>query len=213
MRAPRLVRRAAGSVPAVAVMMALAILASAHDLGQSASHMAVNGAIVTDTLAIDLLEIPGIDADRNGKVSYAELDREIGDLFARLQTHFVVTSAGATGEATVEEHRIVDDHEGQFTIVRRFAAPVTRLQVTSTLGQLGRPDHQHLVSVLVGGRSRGAVLDASNPSIVIDVATAWWTMPRLLVAAAIALMLGRYALFRHDRRRLLLKRHSKATAG
>ena len=62
----------------------------AHDLARSESRLNVEGSAVECQLIVDLLGFPGVDEDGNGAISYAELDRSIASVFARVKEHFVL---------------------------------------------------------------------------------------------------------------------------
>ena len=55
---------------------------------------------------IDLLEFPSVDEDGNGGITIAELDRSIGDVFARVKAHLVMT-----GDDQVPLHVTLERHE------------------------------------------------------------------------------------------------------
>ena len=191
------------TVGAVGLASALVVSGSAHDLGQSASRLDVRGTVVVDSLTIDLLEFPSVDADRNGAVSYQELDRSINDVFTIIKQHLIVTDGQPPTRVSIERHEIVEGHAGRLELRYEFAQPVARLQVTSTLGQILRADHQHAVTAVVNGGSRGAVLDASRPTVSIDLgrSTSRGFLWLVTLGGAVTLLAGRYGLFLYDRRR------------
>jgi len=178
--------------------VAALVTVSAHDLGQSESRLEIDGSIVRATTIIDLLEFPKVDDDGNGRITIAELDRAIGDVFARVKAHLVMTGDDqAPRQVTLDRHELADDHVLRMTIVYEFPHAVSRLAVTSTLDQLSRPDHQHLVSAVIAGDRRQAVLDASNRSVSINVAASRVTWPRVLaVLGAIGLIGVRFVWIR-----------------
>src|SRR5262245_37486194 len=55
--------------------------AAAHDLARSESRCTVQGSDVQCHLIVGLLEVPGVDRDGNGTISYAELDQSIAAVF------------------------------------------------------------------------------------------------------------------------------------
>lgn len=144
----------------------------AHDLTQSESQITVQGRVVDMVLFVDLLGVPDVDADANGRVSYEELDRSIERVFSLIKGHLRVTSGTAPGSIVLQRHDIVADHVLRAGLRYEFVRPPEHIEVASTLEQLSRPDHVHLVTVTVGNRIQRAVLRVSAPSATFDVASA-----------------------------------------
>jgi hypothetical protein len=165
--------------------------AGAHDLAQSESACRGEGATVTCTLTLDLLEFPDLDRDRNQRVSIAELDASIARVFEQVKARLAVSSREPLERATLDRYEIVaDDHVGRLTVTYTFAGSVVELTVTSTLDQLGRPDHQHLVTVGDGPNRRQAVLDAGQRSVTLPLHPTRITVERVLILLAGAALIA-----------------------
>ncbi len=192
---PRIRRRRAA---AAGMLMVLALAAPrAHDLAQSESRLELQGTTVRSTTLVDLLELSHADADQSGRVSYDELDRGIVSVFDLVKSHLVLTAAVPPARITLERHELIDDHVLRMVIDYRYADAVARLQVTSTLDQIGKPEHQHLVSAVVNGELQQAVLDRTNRSVELNLRASRITWPRVLaVLGALALIGGRFAFYR-----------------
>jgi hypothetical protein len=139
-------------------------MARAHDLSQSDSRIEIDGSTVRVRLTIDLLEIPDVDVDRDGLVSYEELDRAIERTFDRIKQHFQLSAAAMPARIVLDRHRIVDGHMLEADLRYTFNQEVTRLEATSTFPAIMRPGHRHLMTMTSGRAVHQAVLDASNPT-------------------------------------------------
>ena len=139
-------------------------MARAHDLSQSESRIEIDGSTVRVRLTIDLLEIPDVDADRDGRVSYEELDSAIERTFDRIKQHFQLRAATMPERIVLDRHRIVDDHMLEADLRYTFNQEVRRLDVTSTFSAIMRPGHRHLATVTGKRAVHQAVLDSSNPT-------------------------------------------------
>lgn len=172
----------------------------AHDLARSESRLEVRGATVQCELIVDLLEFPGVDQDGNGIISYAELDQSIADIFARVKQHLVLASPEAPSQIVLRRHELVDEHTARLDLAYTFPSNVSRLGVTSTFDQLARrPDHQHYVTITMGGEEERAVLDPSRRTVTFE--DHWWTPTSVwLTVAALALIGGRVGWFLRSRR-------------
>ena len=104
----RAVRNLAGcGTRTLAAVALIAACLQAHDLNQSESRLEVDGPVVRATTLVDLLEFPGVDADRDGRVSIAELDRSIAAVFATLKSHLTLASDGAAPlRVTLDRHEL-----------------------------------------------------------------------------------------------------------
>jgi hypothetical protein len=173
----------------------------AHDLGQSESIFEPRGNAVAATVTVDLLGFTGVDDDANGRVSYDELDTSIADVFAQLKTHLRVQAAVPPLRITLDRHELIeDDHVLRMNITYAFREPVKAVTVTSSLDQLANPTHQHLVTSVVDGERRRAVLDRTNPSVTIALTNVRFTVTR--VVAALAGLIGvAVAVWLRSRRR------------
>jgi hypothetical protein len=193
-------RRDVCAVVTVLVVCALASPVLAHDLARSESRLEVQGAVVQCQLIVDLLEFPGVDQDGNGTISYAELDRSIADIFARVKANLVLRSPNEPSKIVMTRQELVDEHTARLEIVYTFPSNLSRLDVTSTFDQLARrPDHQHSVTIKIGGNEQRAVLDPSQRTVTFE--DHWWTRTAVwLTVAALALIGGRVGWFLRSRR-------------
>jgi hypothetical protein len=165
--------------------------AAAHDLAQSESACSRQGATVTCRLTLDLLEFPGVDADRNQRVSIAELDASIARIFEDVKARLAVSSDQPSQQVALTRYDVVaDEHVGRLEVSYVFAKPPSTLTVTSTLDQLGRPEHQHLVTVGSGDEQRQAVLDATARSVTLPLTARRVTLGRVLALLAGAALIG-----------------------
>jgi hypothetical protein len=192
-----------GICAALGALMMLAVVSPvlAHDLARSESRLEVQGAVVQCQLIVDLLEFPGVDQDGNGTISYAELDRSIADVFARVKANLVLRSPREPSRIVMVHDELVDEHTARLELVYTFPANISRLDVTSTFDQLARrPDHQHYVTINIGGNEHRAVLDAAQRTATFE--DHWWTRTTVwLTVAALALIGGRVGWFLRSRTR------------
>jgi hypothetical protein len=150
------------------LILPLCAMLAAHEFSQSESALVVDGPSVTARIDLNLLEFPDVDADRNGIVSYEELDAAIERIFAALKQHYVLGAPEAPVRILAERHEIVDEHVLQINVRFSFAHDVRRLDVTSTLDALFGPMHQHFVTATMAGEAGRTVLDAGNPHVSFD---------------------------------------------
>jgi hypothetical protein len=174
------------------VLCVLGVLPSsvlAHDLARSESRLDVRGSTVECQLIVDLLEFPGVDQDGNGTISYSELDRSIAEIFARVKEHLVLGNPEPPKQITLGRHELVDEHTARLDLVYSFPSYVSRLDVTSTFDVLARrPDHQHFVTVTMGGDEDRAVLDASRRTVTFE--HRWWMRTSLWITFAALTIVG-----------------------
>jgi len=193
--------RVRNGVVGALVVLVTASPVLAHDPARSESRLEVQGAVVRCELIVDLLEFPGVDQDGNGTISYAELDRSIADVFARVKANLVLRSPHEPSKIVMTGHELVDEHTARLKVVYTFPSNVSRLDVTSTFDQLARrPDHQHYVTIKIGGNEERAVLDPSQRTVTFE--DQWWTRTTVwLTVAALALIGGRVGWFLRRRAR------------
>jgi hypothetical protein len=181
------------------VSLALISTALAHDLARSESRLEVQGATVRCQLVVDLLEFPGVDTDANGRISYAELDRGIADVFARVKEHLVLRGGDEPSTIVLERHELIDEHTARLDLTYTFPSTVSHVELRSTFDRFARrPDHQHYVTISMGGVQERTILDAGHRSATFD--RHWWTRTRTrtriwLTVAAVAILGLRAAWF------------------
>jgi LPXTG-motif cell wall-anchored protein len=183
------------------VVLVIASPVLAHDLARSDSRLEVQGATVRCQLIVDLLEFPGVDQDGNGTISYTELDRSIADIFTRIKANLILRGPDEPSAIVMTRHELVDEHTARIDLAYTFPSNVSRLDVTSTFDRLARrPDHQHYVTIKMGGAEQRAVLDPSRRTVTFE--DQWWTRTSIwLTVAALALLGGRVGWFLRGRRR------------
>lgn len=147
------------------LVAALSVTARAHDLSQSVSDvMVVGDREARVVLNVDGLELGGLDADGDARISFGELERSIEDVFERARGHFLVHAADAPVRTTLEHYAVVDDHAVRLEIRYSFDEPITALTVTSRLDRVTHPAHRHLTNVRAFGADHQAVLGGSAPT-------------------------------------------------
>lgn len=158
----------------------------AHDFSRSESKLEIRGREVRVLLSLDLLEST-VDVNQDARVSYEELDAAIERIYAGIKTHYLLDSDGPPVSSTLERYELVDEHVVQMHLVYTFAHDVSRLEVTSRLYEITKPDHRHLVST-TGVPVQAAVLDASVPRMIFNAGdtssggTRWWPMVSFALA-------------------------------
>ena len=185
----------------VIFVLLFASTTTAHDLARSESRCTIQGPSVECELIVDLLEFPGVDSDGNGTISYAELDRSIGGVFARVKEHFRLRSPAEPSAVVMIRHELVDEHTARLALAYTFPDDISRLDVTSTFDELSRrPDHQHYVMTTKDGVEQRAILDASHHTVTFEFRR--WTRTSIwLTVAALAIVGGRVGWFLRSRRR------------
>ena len=173
----------------------------AHDLSRSESRCTVQGAAAECALIIDLLAFDGVDDDRNGVVTYAELDRSIASVFTRVKEHFLLRGPAEPSSIVMTRHELIDEHTVRLTLAYTFPQHVSELDVTATFEQIsGRPDHQHYVTVTRGGVERRAILDVSHHTVTLEFDR--WTRTAIwLTIAGVGIVGLRVGWFLRARRR------------
>jgi hypothetical protein len=181
-------------------LLTLASSLSAHDLARSESRLEVQGRDVRCSLTVDLLEFAGVDGDGNGVISYEELDRSIGQVFARVKEHFVLRAPDEPAKVVMTRHELVDEHTLRMELAYSFPTNVSRLEVTSTFDQMARrPDHQHFVTAMMSGTRQDAILDASIRTVTFE--DRFWARTSVWLTVAAVLILGvRVGVFLRRRR-------------
>lgn len=152
------------------VICALSVVVEAHAFSQSESRLAIDGRTVRVRLSLNLLEMKGVDANQDQRVSYDELDNAIEPLFAAVKEHYTLRAPELPRRVVAEKYQIIDDHVLQIDMLQTFERDVRRLEATSNLDALLGPAHQHLATAIVNGEPRRAVLDAANRTLIVEVA-------------------------------------------
>jgi HupE / UreJ protein len=154
----------------------------AHDISRSESTLTVHGSHVEAVLTIglsDFHKLPDIDQNHDGIVSYDELDKAIGPLYAAVREHYTVRSeSGVPTRTAVERYALLPGGRLRLEIAYQFAGDVRVLRVESTLDAITQSDHQHLTTVALGGIMHDAILTADAPVSVFE------NGPRAYVEAA-----------------------------
>lgn len=185
------IRSASGRVLLAACLGAVTL--GAHDFSQSESSLEIDGRTVRARLRVNLLEIVGVDANLDQRVSYEELDRAIERVFAVLKEHYVLRAPDAPEQIVAEKYEIGDEHVLQIVVAHTFGNDVRRLEVTTQFDALFAPTHQHLVSAVVNGEPLRAMLDASNRTVTFELSRLNpGTILATVVAAIGLLSLGVY---------------------
>ena len=158
------------------------LAASSHDVSQSESRIEVHGRDVRVTFRFNLLELSYVDVNRNGFISYDELDNSIERVYADIKQHYGLRGPALPTQVTLEKYGVVENHVLDMELVYQFPQDVNKLEVTSTLYQITQPDHQHLTSAKLNGTTHEAVLNSANPSVVFaaDDATTFKTFGSFL---------------------------------
>ena len=144
----------------------LAASASAHDVSQSDSKIEVQGKDVTVSLRLNLLELPYVDLNGDGFISYDELDHSIDRIYADVKQHYALRDPDLPVQITLRHYGVVEDHVLQMDLLYRFDKDVSQLEIDSTLFQITQPGHEHLVSVNLDGVVHEGILNAGNQSVV-----------------------------------------------
>lgn len=152
----------------VLLLTAAPVLVQAHDVSRSQSRLEVRGAEIQCSITLDLVEFPGVDVNRDAVVSYEELDPAIERIYAALKAHFFVGDPEPPIRTRVERYELLEDHLLRLDVRYAFERPPTRVKVTSTLHEITRPDHHHLISVRFGDDLQESVLGAGADSVVFD---------------------------------------------
>jgi hypothetical protein len=177
--------RLVGGTLAVA---ALTVVTSAHDFSASESVLEIDGATVRSRLSINLLELPGVDSNGDGRISYDELDNAIERVFGAIKEHYVLAAPDPPSAIVADRSDIVDDHVLQMVIRYSFGHSVDRLEVTSTLDRLLGAGHQHLASMKIDGEFQRDVLDPAHPSAHFDARRVTTARIAIVVVAALGLL-------------------------
>ena len=140
--------------------------ASGHDVSQSESKVEVHGRQVSVLLRLNLLELGYVDVNRDGRVSYDELDTAIDRIYADVKSHYILRTPDLPLQITLTHYGIVEDHILDMDLLYRFPQDVMRLEVISILYQITQPAHEHLISVNIDGTVHEGILNAAAPSAV-----------------------------------------------
>jgi hypothetical protein len=141
---------------------AFATGASGHDVSQSESKIEVHGRDVTVSLRLNLLELPYVDLNGDGFISYDELDHSIDRIYADIKQHYTLRAPALPTQITLRHYGVVEDHVLQMDLLFKFDTDVTQLEVDSTLFQLAPTGNQHLLSVDMDGVVHEGILNAGN---------------------------------------------------
>lgn len=193
-RLPIRVSKSSRLVGGTFVVAALAVVTSAHDFSSSESVLAIDGPTVRSRVSINLLELPGVDTNGDGRISYDELDKAIERVFGAIKEHYRLAAPDPPSAIVADRSDVVDDHVLQMDIRYSFGHTVDRLEVTSTFDRLLGARHQHLTSMKIDGEFRRDVLDASHPSTHFDARRV--TTARIAIVAVAGLGLLAWAWLR-----------------
>jgi len=180
----------------------------AHDLPQSESIVAVRGSDVRVRLTVDLLELGGVDANRDDVISYGELDDQIDRVYALIKQHYVVTTNAPLVRMSAERSAVVADHVLQMDLLLAFASDVGSVTVRSTFHEILKPDHQHVAQVSIGKVRRTAVLYggkpemtvvATDPGVAEDASMNPWTRYLIIGVAGIVGVMALFGLVNNRR--------------
>jgi hypothetical protein len=160
------VRRAACLV--LLWLLGAAASAHAHDVSRSQSRLEVQGVEIQGSITLDLVEFPSVDADHDNFVSYGELEPALERIYAALNSHFFVGDPGPPMRTRVTRYELLEDHLLRLDVLYTFRQPPARVTVTSTLHEITRPEHRHLISVRFGDDLHESVLGAGAESTTFD---------------------------------------------
>jgi len=193
----------------VSCVVLLGSPALAHDLPQSESTVTVRGPEVRVRLTVDLLELGGVDANRDDVITYGELDDQIDRVYALIKQHYVVTTNAPLVRMSAERSAVVSDHVLQMDVLLLFASDVTSVSVRSTFHEMLKPDHQHVARVSIGNARRTAVLYGGKPEVTVRATDASevepasmrpWMQYLIMIAAAVVAAVALFALAGRRRR-------------
>jgi hypothetical protein len=181
----------------VLLVVATCATVYAHDFSQSESTLTIDGSAVRVQLSLNLLDLPYVDSNGNGVVSYEELDATIERVFAAVKTHYVLGAPGSPLRTALEHQEIVEDHVLRMDLRYDFADDVRQIDVTSTLDAMLGPMHQHFLTANIDSETMRTVLDAGNRQVRFDRSRILEWRIGVLVAAGFAIAL--LAWFRRRR--------------
>jgi hypothetical protein len=161
----------------------------AHDFSQTESTIQVDGATARVRLGINLLELPGVDANGDLQVTYEELDRAIEPIFESIKQHYTLAAPGPPANIVAEKSELLDGHVLMLDLVHTFPTPVRTLRVTSTFDALLGPTHQHYATAIVHHERIRSVLDASHRTMTLEFQRVTLTRVLTVLAAAAGLLL------------------------
>jgi hypothetical protein len=139
-------------------VIACSVVAAAHEVSRSESTLAITDATVHAQFSINLLELQGVDANGDQRVSYDELDARIEDVFMVIKRHFVLAAPDGPTHVVLQRQQIVEEHVLQADLVYTFDRPVRQLRVESTLDTVTTPGHIHYVRTDISGETLQALL-------------------------------------------------------
>jgi HupE / UreJ protein len=129
---------------------ALTSTATAHDFYTSYSRIQVNGSRVEVEFPVNLKDFSDTDAIKAIQANY-----QLGGPEAP-------SSVAVSSDALAENIVLLK-------FVYSFDHDVTKMKITSTLHRITQADHTHIVQIGEGDNTREAVLNATNPSVEIDL--------------------------------------------
>ena len=184
-----------GRPAAFLASLVLSASVSAHDFSQSESTIEIAGDDVRVRLSLNLLEVPDVDTNRDGRVSYDEIEEAIERVFGLVKEHYTLRAPDPPARIVVDRYEIVDDHVARLDMRYRFGHEVMRVEVASTFDALLGPTHQHFVTARIHGGLMRAVLDATSRSARFDASR---VTPGRIVTVVLALLgiglLGAYRM-------------------
>lgn len=157
----------------IALILVVARPAHAHEVGLSRGEYTAAGAVMKVELTFARRElsalVAGLDHNKDGDLSAAEIDREREGIEASVARRVVVTSNGSKCKATLDA---VDLTEQDGVVVRAShacAAPLGEVSVSLTF----LPDlpfgHRHLAHASAGSASIDAVLSQRSTTFQLTV--------------------------------------------
>lgn len=151
---------------------------AAHEMSQSISRLTVDGTEIRAVLQLNGLELPGLDRNGDGRISFEEIDRVIEAVYADVRQNYIVRTAALPRQVALERYSVVEDHVVELAVRYAFDAPLEGVTVESTLQRITSPTHTHLTTVTGFGTVRQAILGESATAIT------FWQAPRSTAATA-----------------------------
>ncbi len=96
-------------------------------------------------------------------------DFHTADTLKALQENYHVEAPEAPASTVVQHYEAIAENVMLLDVMYTFQHPVTNLKIISTLDRITQADHSHIIQIGEGDDTREAVLNATNPSVEVDL--------------------------------------------
>jgi hypothetical protein len=162
-------------------LLALAAPLQAHVASNGFIDATVSGATVSGTLELNVRDAEmavGLDADRDGRVTWGEVRRASGAVTRYLAAHLQLSAQGIPCALHFGDVRVNARIDGNYLwepFTAECSAAVQRLRIDYRILDEEDPSHRGLLALRAGGVTQTAVLGAAGTSGTVSTTCCSWS--------------------------------------